>query len=199
MILDAYRALDLLSHHHAIDPQRIALMGFSKGGFATLYASLKRFQRWYQSPRVHFAAYLPFYPPCNTTFIADEDLSEQPIRISHGSADIYVPVEPCRKYVERLRRAGQDVELIEYPGAHHVFDNPLFSPHRFISDAIVSSHCAREELLGGEIYNVSTGLPFRWTDACVKRGCIVGYDAAATEQATEAVKSFLMKVFRVSS
>src|ERR1035438_5132182 len=126
MIVDGYRALDLLSKHPGIDASRIVVMGFSKGGFAALYASLKRFRRMYGSPGVEFAAYVPFYPACNTTYLEDEQVSERPIRIFHGSADNYVPVEPCRKYVERLRRAGVDVQLHEYTGAHHAFDNPLY-------------------------------------------------------------------------
>jgi dienelactone hydrolase len=196
IIVDAYRALDLLSKHPDIDASRIMVMGFSKGGFAALYSSLKRFQRMYGSPSVEFAAYLAFYPACNTTYLEDEQVSEKPIRIFHGTADNYVPVDPCRKYVERLRRAGKDVQLTEYAGAHHAFDNPLYSPHRFLPDAIIAGHCVREERQRGNVINVSSGEPFRWNDACVKRGGKVGYDAVATTKATNAVKAFLTTTFR---
>jgi dienelactone hydrolase len=195
MILDAYRALDLLSMHPSIDASRVAVMGFSKGGFAALYASLTRFQRLYGSTGLEFAAYVPFYPACNTIYLEDERVSERPIRIFHGAADNYVSVEPCRKYVQRLRRANVDILLNEYAGAHHAFDNPLYWPHRTLPDAVITGHCLREERAVGEITNVATGEPFRWTDACVKRGGTVGHDAVATAEATVTVKSFLSETF----
>ncbi len=196
MIMDAYRALDLLSKHPGIDASRIFLMGFSKGGFAALYASLKRFQRMYGTPGADFAAYIPFYPACNTAYIADDQVSPRPIRIFHGSGDDYVPVEPCRKYVERLRRAGADVQLTEYAGAQHAFDNPLYAPHRSLPDAVVTAYCSRQERSAGEIINIATGEPFRWNDACIRRGGTVGYDPVATAESTIAVKSFLLDAFR---
>jgi len=41
-----------------------------------------------------------------------------------------------------------------------------------------------EEGQGGEIVNVTTGLPFSASDACVSLGATLGYDANATAEAT---------------
>jgi dienelactone hydrolase len=56
MIVDAYKGLELLSQHPRIHPERIAVMGFSKGGFASLYSSMKRIQRLWCAPGIEFAA-----------------------------------------------------------------------------------------------------------------------------------------------
>jgi dienelactone hydrolase len=199
MIFDVYRALDLLSKQERIDRSRIAVLGFSKGGFVALYASLKRFQRIYGTSGIEFAAYIPFYAPCNTVYREDEQVSDQPIRLFHGAADDYVSVLPCRKYVERLRRAGKDVQLTEYTGAHHAFDNPAYSPALYRPDAVTTARCLREERPGGEIVNLETGQPFRWSDACVKRGATLAYDLLATNEAIRAVKAFLTATFKLST
>src|SRR5262252_6821799 len=58
MILDTYRSLAVLAAHPRVDPDRIAVMGFSRGGQATLYASLKRFHRLWNPGGVDPAAYI---------------------------------------------------------------------------------------------------------------------------------------------
>ena len=55
-----------------------------------------------------FAAYIPFYPDCMTSYISDTDVADKPIRIFHGTPDDYNPVAACKKYIERLRAAGFD-------------------------------------------------------------------------------------------
>jgi dienelactone hydrolase len=198
MIADAYRALDHLADHRNIDPNRIALMGFSKGGFATIYAAMTRFQKMYGPRKASFAAYIPFYPACSTKYLEDEITVDAPIRIFHGSADDYVPVDPCRKYVARLRAAGRNVELTEFPGAHHVFDNPLYMPFVNPPNPKVAGFCEREERKPGEIVMAATGKSFTWDDPCVRHKATVGYDAAATAQSTEMLKDFLRAIFKVA-
>jgi len=199
MVVDAYRALELLAKHPRIDPARIAIMGFSRGGQATLYSSLKRFRKMHGSPEVEFAAYLPFYASCATTYIDDTDVSDKPIRLFHGSADDYVPVAPCRPYGERLRAAGKDVRLFEYAGAHHIFDNPMAGPPRQFPGPQSVRQCSLRESAPGRIINTKTDQPFTYDDACVQRGVTIGYDAAAHQQAVRDVTEFLKSTGLLSS
>src|SRR5262245_12275517 len=122
---DAYRALEVLGKHPRIDSARVVVMGFSRGGGAAHYSALKRFAAMHgPAGGLTFAGYIGLYPTCNRVFIDGLDVADKPIRIFHGAADDYVPAAGCRAYVERLRKVGKDITLTEYPGAHHVFDNP---------------------------------------------------------------------------
>jgi len=197
MIVDAYRALELLARHPRIDPQRIALIGFSRGGQSALYASVRRFQRMHGPAGLEFAAYIPFYAACNTTFRDDGDIADRPIRIYHGLADDYVPIGPCRPYVARLRAAGKDVILTEYPNAHHAFDNPA-NP-KPIKAALSQStrSCTLREDQNGSVINSKTGQPFTYKDPCVELGPTLGYNAEAHAASVKAVKTFLASTFRL--
>ncbi len=189
--VDAYRALDLLSTHPRIDPARIALMGFSRGAVATLYASMNRFQRMHGSPSASFAAYVAFYPDCMTTYLQDTEVADRPIRIFHGAADDYLPVAPCREYVERLQHAGRDVRLTEYPGAQHVFDaSALRSPLK-LPRAQTPRRCRTVETIDGVIVNAETKQRFTYDDPCVERGTTLAHDAAATADAQRQVRELV--------
>jgi dienelactone hydrolase len=197
MIVDAYRGADLLGAHPRIDPGRVAVMGFSRGGQSALYSSLKRFQAVW-TPRVTFAAHIALYASCNPTLIDDTDVSAVPIRLYHGTADDYVPVAPCRAYVERLRAAGRDVALTEYPDAHHVYDNPLIPKTPAVAQGSQSTRaCTLKEEPLGMIVNAATGEPFSMRDPCIQLGPHLGYDEAAAGATRAAVKTLLRTVFRL--
>jgi dienelactone hydrolase len=135
------------------------------------------------------------FPPCNITFIDDEQVSDRPIRIFHGTADDYTPIEPCRQYVERLHHVGKDVQLIEYSGAHHGFDR---SAPRYLLQAQNPSRCLAEERPGGVLVNRDTGQPASFNDPCMSRGATVGYDPRAADGAFQAVRAFLTATFKLS-
>jgi dienelactone hydrolase len=197
-ILDVYRSLDVLAVHPRVDPQRIALMGFSRGGQATLYASLKRFHQMWNKSGVDFVAYLPFYPDCKTTYIGDTEIESRPIRIFGGTPDDYNPISACKGYVERLKGAGRDVELTEYPNASHAFDNPLGAQPAAVSPTYESvRNCDIQEEPGGVLINMQSKEPFSYRDTCVAHGPHLGHDPVATEAATNAVKAFLRAAFKL--
>lgn len=196
MINDAYRALDLLAKHPRIDAERIGILGGSRGGRVALYASLKRFQRSYGTPGLEFALYLPLYAPCYTKYIDDEQVTKKPIRMFHGAADEAVPIAACKAYVNRLRAAGADVELMELPNAHHLFDNPL-EPLRKAANGQTFRRCHLEERVAGQVLNVETDSPFTFNDACIERGYTLGYDSQAHAQVLSEVRAFVKRAFHL--
>jgi len=200
MTLDVYRMLDVLAKHPRVDPQRVALMGFSRGGQGTLYASLKRFHKMWNRSGIEFAAYVPFYPDCMTTYQSDAETADRPIRIFHGVPDDYNPVATCRGYVERLKAAGRDGQLTEYPNAAHGFDNPLGSLTPAVAkNAQTVRNCRIREDSSGRLINAATNQPFSYKDACVERDPHVGHDPAATQAVRSAVREFLRSVFKLDA
>jgi dienelactone hydrolase len=196
-ILDIYRSLDVLTKHPRVDPERIVLMGFSRGGQATLYASLQRFNKMWNRSGAEFAAYIPFYPDCATTYISDTDVADRPIRIFGGMPDDYNPIGLCKAYVERLKAAGRDVQVTEYPNAPHAFDIPLLPPTLVVTGGQTVRHCVIREEPAGLLIEASTKQPFTYKDPCVELNPHVGFDPAATEAAKISVKQFLRKVFKL--
>ena len=190
-VLDSFRALELIAKHPRIDPSKIAAMGFSRGGQGVLYASVKQFQRMHGGGDAAFAVHIPFYPTCNTIFNDDENVTDAPIRIFHGTTDDYVPVAPCRSYVERLRKAGKNVELTEYPGAGHVFDGVQFKTALKLPDAHTTRNCRLEEIADGIVVNSQTKQRFTYGDPCVERGASVAYQEEAHKASLQAVKEIL--------
>lgn len=189
-VVDAYRALTLLTTHPRIDPTRVGILGLSRGGMASLYASLRRFQRMHAPSGREFGLYVAFYPLCNTRYIDDEDVSDRPIRIFHGEADNQSLFALCRDYVNRLRKAGKNVEIVGYPGAHHSFDNPQVGALRTDSTTRNFSRCVFEESkppadLGAYI------------SSCATRGVTRAYDPRARADAVKRVTALVLETFAI--
>jgi dienelactone hydrolase len=197
MILDVYRSLAVLAANPRVDPGRIAVMGFSRGGQAALYASLTRFQKMWNASGIDPAAYIALYAPCITTYIDDTQVSDHPIRIFHGRSDDWVEIAPCRAYAERLKGTAKDVQMTEFPNTWHAFDYPSLPSHPVVVPYAQTTHCQLKEEPVGAIINIATNKPFTFADKCLGRGAHVAYSAKATHATEEAVRILLERIYKL--
>lgn len=194
-LADAYRALALLTAHPRIDPRRIAALGFSDGGWVTLWASQAHFERRFLRANVDFAAHAAFYPAaCNVRLLNEADMAPGPVRIFHGTADDWMPVAQCRQWVTRRQAAGRNVSLVAYEGAMHAFDVPFFSPPQRWHGIFNPGNCTVTEQPDRTLVT-DDGRPLTGASPCVTRGATLGYDARAHEQSIVDVKAFLDESF----
>jgi dienelactone hydrolase len=199
LIVDIYRSLEILAKHPRVDPERIVLMGFSRGGQAALYASMNRFHKLWNKSGVQFAGYIPFYPDCSTTYATDTEVAPAPIRIFHGTPDDYNPVASCKAYLARLQAAQRDVVLTEYPDSPHGFDSGLLGTNTtsVSTGAQTARNCHLKEGEGGVLMNADTQAPFSYKDACIEVGPHVGGNPATAMEARKAVSEFLQVLFKL--
>jgi dienelactone hydrolase len=191
---DAFAALELLSKHPRIDASRVAIMGTSHGAGPAIYSSSERFVKSGTAQGLSFAAHIGLYPNCNTIYRDETKTTGKPIRVFHGLADDWLPIGPCRQFVERLKKGNQDVALVELADAHHAYDNRFFRQVTKIAMGTSPRNCLWEEKENGQIVNAKTGHPIM-NDPCFEKGAHVGYNEAAHQQTVAAVKSFLTEVF----
>ena len=197
-VVDAERALAFLARHPRIDPERIAVMGFSSGGGTVLLAAQNRFASAFGVAGVGFAAYIALYPDGNVRLRNDTKSEPGPLRIFIGEADVLTSADACVRLVARLRGAGQDPAVMTFAGAHHAFDAVANPNLTRIPGVLSAARCDLEERADGKIVNIDTGRELDDQDRCITKGLIAGYDAAADSAAKAAVKALLTERFRLA-
>jgi dienelactone hydrolase len=147
MAFDAYRALDFLVRQHAVDPDRVAVLGFSQGGWLAL-SSVEEGVVEQSSPH-KFRAAAAFYPNCRTI----QGNLTVPALIMIGELDDWTSVEGCRRLAEggddygvSRRHEGAPIKLIVYPGAYHSFDSPaLKTPKQLLGHRLEYNQAAADQ------------------------------------------------------
>lgn len=200
LLVDLFRTVERLATHPRVDGARIAVMGFSMGGRPALWSANLDIQRRFKRGGPELTAHLALYSAgCYFELFGETQATSRPIRLLHGSADDWTPVEACREFVGRLRGVGADIEMIEYAGAHHSFDNPSFGSRgvRHLPNAINVSRCRYVESSPGVLRERSSGRPPGPGNPCQSRGVSVGYDSKAQAQAFADVRRILASVFKL--
>ena len=103
-------ALDKVFRLHAVDPERIAVGGFSDGASYALSIGVIN--------GTLFRDIMAFSPG----FMAPTRATGSPrVFVSHGIRDEVLPIDHCsRRLVPKLKGAGYDVEYLEFEGGHVV-------------------------------------------------------------------------------
>lgn len=200
-LVDAYRALELVSTHPKLDGARVAVMGFSRGGEVAVNAIFDRFRAGALGVAPHrFAAYVALYPYCNFRHVG-RSLAAGPMLMLLGGADEMTEPAPCERQAAWLRDRGISIRVVSYPDAHHGFDR--MRPVAFDPTYVGVRTCEAEYNVDTlAIRRLDTGAPLAtaaaneaWLRECRRQGGRFGGDLRAREASIAEVQRFLTSVF----
>jgi dienelactone hydrolase len=194
---DALAALALLRSDRRIDPDRIGVMGVSKGGGATLNTAIAVRQRWRNGFAHLFDLHVAICPGA-TAQHRDPTTHGRPIYFMLAGRDDYTPAPLAIEYAERMRAAGnRRIKVKVYSGAHHGWESvgQVFD----IRDAENWSCCRNFIEDDGRHFVPAAGRSFSEPDYqawarlhCVTRGARAGGGTVALKQrATADLLDFL--------
>ena len=130
-VADAIATKRWLQQQPDVDKAKVALLGWSNGGSAVLWAASTGRKPKDGLPDFHAA--VAFYPGCRPIQQAAErrdwDVRIQ-LMLLIGDADTWTPPEPCRQLVSLIEERGGSATLVTYPNAVHEFDHPDRKPTR---------------------------------------------------------------------
>jgi dienelactone hydrolase len=124
---DAYGALVFLAGQNFVDPQRVAVVGFSAGARVTLsVAEANAFELFAPPGNLRFRAAAAFYPPCEQAV----ERPDIPTLIFIGALDDWTPAKDCSRRIANWSKDGPPIELVIYPGTYHGFYYNYLQPGR---------------------------------------------------------------------
>lgn len=126
---DFFQAADHLRKLPYVNPNQIALVGFSQGALIGFYNNSKHVRETMGVSR-GFDAYVSFYPLCRLQLqspsrpvveILQRDI-EKPHLMLLGSADTETPAADCEDLGAKVKASGRPLEFHTYAGKTHCWD-----------------------------------------------------------------------------
>ncbi len=161
MMADAFAALRFLGRHPSIDRERIAVVGFSKGGAPALLAAFERYHRALGDGEPPFALHIAYYPWCGVRLL-DVKTTGAPVLIHSGALDTVTPAHLCREFIDEVaaRDPEASMELIVYDEARHAFDHPMLRWFSWVPAAgRRPEHCLIREVRPNVFVETHSGIP----------------------------------------
>lgn len=198
-VADAYAALRFLQGRPEIDTNRIALVGFSYGAMATMYALNAGAAALLAPGGERFAGHVAFYGPCIARFV-DKRTTGAPLLMLYGDGDALIDPQRCAEVVDDLRGGGSTVATVVYPGAVHQWDGG--QPRRLTGRQLAG--CRFRVNADGTVRDERLGLPM--SGPIVRRMILfhctegepywIGEDDAIRAQSNRELGGFLDRVFK---
>jgi len=195
MIVDAYKALEVLSNHPSINKDKISITGWSLGGAVTLFSAWLPLKKAINND-LKFASHLAFYPPC---FFELENLefSESPIHILIGELDDWTPSEPCIDLVNQLGKYS-NIDITVYKDSHHGFDRE--SGLEINENGYSFKDCMFKLTDDGDVLMNYLNIPMSNAFLqkigflfCATKGVTIGGNSDAREQSLKFARDFMIK------
>lgn len=195
MARDAFAARAFLIERGFAAPT-LAVMGFSKGGAAALFAADRTFLARQEQ---RFAAAIAFYPACNTRPRAPKPAST--VYLALAEKDDYAGVQPCEALAAAYREAGGKIDVKVYADAAHGFDgDPAHSAmirlrfaENYIDCTVLVEEDGSHTYAGKRYARNDPALLADMRGTCVKKGASVWTHARQKEAATRDVIDFLSR------
>ena len=121
LTVDAYSALQELSMHPNIDPNRTSLIGFSYGGDAAMLALDAEIKNEFVPTIKPFSSVISVYGGCYNKFNTNETIGSDFFYIV-GTLDVSYNKDNCDNRFNELRSSGIKPELFLIEGAVHLYD-----------------------------------------------------------------------------
>lgn len=200
LIADAYAALRWLDSRPDIDASRVALMGFSYGGMATVLAAHRQVAETFNPAGPWFAAHVAFYGPCIARF-DDTRATGAPVLMLAGSEDAIVDPERCRDILGDLSAGGAETEFVVYDGAYHQWDGDRPGPYMIGRNLADCSFNVNDK---GVVRDWRTLIPMTgpFTRKLILAACsdsegyLIGADQAVRAKSNAAIGRVLDRAFR---
>lgn len=198
LIADAFAGLEHFYDRPDVDGERVALLGFSYGGMATLFAAYEQVAETFAPDGARFAGHAAVYAPCVASF-RDRRATGAPVLMLAGAQDAIVDRERCAEVARDLSDDGARVDTIVYPDAYHQWDGMLAGPRTIGHDL---SGCRFVVERDGTIRDGLTSLPMTgpltrkiMIALCADReGYYIGRDDTVRDMANRDLGNFLGRV-----
>ena len=124
--------IDTVCERYHVDTDRLALMGFSQGGFLAYRLALSEPHRW------RGAAMLSTWLSDEAADVVNDDAPDLPLLVQHGTNDPLVGIDRGRNSRDRLKAMRMNLDYREYPMQHEIGQQSIHDLSAWLTERLLS-------------------------------------------------------------